>query len=76
MLIAKRIRQIRTAYGLTQAEVAYRCEMTPSSYGKIEREAGKCSVVTLQKVANAIGVRLSFLIAVENSSFIETKNIP
>ncbi len=75
MLIAKRIREIRTAYGLTQAEVADRCEMTPSAYGKIEREASNCKLKTLQKVADAIGVRLSFLVAVENSSYVEAKDI-
>lgn len=73
MLIAKRIREIRNAHGLTQAEVADKCEMTPSAYGKIEREAGNCKLKTLQKVADALGVTLLFLIDIKNDSYIEAK---
>lgn len=41
MLLANRIRQIRESYNLTQYEVAYRCDISPSAYGQIERKASK-----------------------------------
>lgn len=74
MLLANRIRQIRENYNLTQSEVAYRCEITPSAYGQIERKASKCSVETLTKIADAIGVTLPFLLDIDNNDFIQEKN--
>ncbi len=74
MLLAKRIRQIRENYNLTQAEIAYRCNITPSAYGQIERKANKCSMETLLKIANAIGVSLLFLIDIESNLYKEEKN--
>jgi transcriptional regulator with XRE-family HTH domain len=74
MLLANRIRQIREAHKLSQAEVAFRCEISSSAYGQIERKASKCSYETLVKISNAINVSPSFLIDVKNNSFIEEKN--
>lgn len=71
MELANRIRKIREAYKLTQVEVANRCEITTSAYGQIERKAGKCSFETLTKVANAIGVSISFLVDLKSNKFIE-----
>jgi transcriptional regulator with XRE-family HTH domain len=74
MVLANRIRQIRESYHLTQSEVAYRCGISPSAYGQIERKAGKCTFETLSKIAIAIGVSLPFLIDIENHTFVEIKN--
>lgn len=71
MLLANRIRRIREAKNLTQAEVAYKCEITPSAYGQIERKAGKCSFETLFKIAVALKVSISFLVDLENENFFE-----
>jgi transcriptional regulator with XRE-family HTH domain len=68
---ANRIRKIREAYGLTQAEVAFKCEISPSAYGQIERMAGNSSVRTLEKIAVAIGVSLPFLIDINCNEYIE-----
>ena len=74
MQLANRIRQIRERNNLTQAEVAFLCNITPSAYGQIERKASKCSFDTLKKIAAALNVSTSFLIEIENKLFIETKN--
>jgi transcriptional regulator with XRE-family HTH domain len=76
MEIANRIRNIRESYGLTQADVAYKANITPQAYGKIERRAGKTKIETLIKIANAIGVSIKFLIDIENPLYIEQKNNP
>ena len=74
MILANRIRHIREAYKLTQANIAYKCDISPSAYGQIERKAGKCTFETLDKIANAIGVTLPFLVDVKNPLFIDEKN--
>jgi len=71
MEISNRIRKIRTSYGLTQADVAYKVNITPQAYGKIERRAGKTKIETLVKIANAIGVSIKFLIDLDSPIFIE-----
>lgn len=74
MRLAERIRKIRELHDLTQAEVANRCNISSSAYGQIERRAGSSSYETLQKVANAIGVSLPFLIDVDNEEFMNDKS--
>jgi transcriptional regulator with XRE-family HTH domain len=73
MILTNRIRSIRESYGLTQAEVAYRCNITPSAYGQIERNAEKTKFETLIKIADAIGVTISlfsgFSVAKYSSTF-------
>lgn len=71
MLYAIRLRKIREAYGLTQYEVAYKCDMTPSAYGQIERNAGNCTIRTMEKIADSIGISLIFLLDIKNQNFIE-----
>ena len=45
--LSARIRQIREALGYTQADIAYRCDISPSAYGQIERRAIHASIATL-----------------------------
>lgn len=73
MELANRIRKIRENYGLTQAEVAYRVNISPQAYGKIERLAGNSSFVTLEKIAKAIGVSTTFLIDIKSKFYHEEK---
>jgi transcriptional regulator with XRE-family HTH domain len=73
MHLANRIRKIRESYNLTQSDVAFKCGISSSAYGQIERRAGKCSFDTLSKVANALGVTTPFLIDIGNERFIESK---
>jgi XRE family aerobic/anaerobic benzoate catabolism transcriptional regulator len=71
MKLAERIRKIRENKGLTQAEVADAIDITPSAYGQIERKAGNTRFETLCKVADALSVKITFLIDIENPSYIE-----
>ena len=75
MQLANRIRHIRETYGLTQAEVAHKCGMSPSAYGQIERRAGSSSFETLTKIAKAIGVSLPFLVDIESNEFREKNKL-
>jgi transcriptional regulator with XRE-family HTH domain len=76
-LLSVRIRKIREAQGLTQEEVADRMMISPSAYGKMERNAGNSSHDTLVKIASAIGVSLLFMLDVDNESYKEEeKNNP
>ena len=75
MQLANRVRQIREAYGYTQAEVAYKCGMSPSAYGQIERKAGNSTFETLEKIAHAIGVSLPFLVDLCNIQYIEKNKL-
>ena len=71
MILTKRIVSIRESHGLTQAEVAYRCDISPSAYGQIERKAEKTKFETLIKIADAIGVTISFLVDINNPSHMQ-----
>jgi XRE family aerobic/anaerobic benzoate catabolism transcriptional regulator len=71
MKLAERIRKIRENKGLTQAEVADAIDITPSAYGQIERKAGNTRFQTLCKIADALSVKITFLIDIENPSYIE-----
>lgn len=75
MLLANRIRNIRQAYQYSQAEIAYKCDISPQAYGQIERQAGNASFNTLSKVATAIGVSLPFLVDIDNLHFIEKNKL-
>jgi transcriptional regulator with XRE-family HTH domain len=74
MQLANRIRSIREAHHLTQSEVAFKCNISPSAYGQIERKASKCSFETLLKISDALGVSVSFLVDLKSNDFTETKN--
>lgn len=74
MQLGERIRKIRESQNLTQAEVADRIDITPSAYGQIERKAANSSYLTLQKIALALNVSITFLLDIENPNYIEEKN--
>jgi transcriptional regulator with XRE-family HTH domain len=75
MQLANRIRQIRQAYGYSQAEIAYKCDITPQAYSQIERRAGKSTFETLQKIAGSIGVSVSFLVDITSNEYIEKNKL-
>jgi transcriptional regulator with XRE-family HTH domain len=74
MQLGERIRKIRESQNLTQAEVADRIDITPSAYGQIELKAANSSYLTLQKIALALNVSITFLLDIENPNYIEEKN--
>lgn len=60
--IGKRIREIRTAEKMTQAELAELSGVEPSNISHIERAATKVSLPTLVQIANALKVSLDELV--------------
>ena len=74
MELANRIRKIRETYGLSQADIAYKVNISPQAYSKIERKAKSSSIETLEKIANAIGVDLIFLLDIKSNLYKQEKN--
>lgn len=66
MILANRIRTIRIEKGLTQSEVADRCNISPSAYSQIERQAINCKFITLLKIAKALDVSITYLVDIED----------
>ena len=60
--IGKRIKEIRTAKGWTQAKLAEASGVEPSNISHIERAATKLSLPTLVNIANALDVTLDEII--------------
>lgn len=56
---------------MTQSDVADIIDITPSAYGQIERKAGNTRLDTLVKIANALSVKIIFLLDIENPNFLE-----
>ena len=53
-----RIRSLRKERGLTQIELAYRCNMEPSNLNRIEAGRTNPTVRSLTLVANGLGLKL------------------
>ncbi|MFM9277991.1 helix-turn-helix domain-containing protein [Paenibacillus jiagnxiensis] len=61
--IGRKIRQYRKWKGLTQEQLAELVGINFTQIGKIERGEYNVKIQTLEKIANALGVRLSELIS-------------
>lgn len=61
MDIAKKIKQIREAKGMTAKEVISAVDMGAAMYSRIETGKTEPSLTTLEKIAKALGVKLSDL---------------
>ncbi len=55
-VIGRRTRQERNRMGLTQEELAEKARIHPSFLGQIERGTKKASLVTIQRIADALGI--------------------
>lgn len=55
----KELREARIAQGLTQREVAERSGISRENYARIERGASSTTLVTLERIAEALGMRLA-----------------
>jgi transcriptional regulator with XRE-family HTH domain len=75
MILGERIRKIREAHGMTQEDVAFKCDITPSAYGQIERKASNSTYNTLCKIANSIGVSILFLLDIDNPNYSEKNKL-
>ena len=56
--IGRMVRELRVARGLSQRELAARMGTTQSVVGRLEAGGSRPTIVTLDRVANALGVRL------------------
>lgn len=54
------LKERRKALGMTQQQVAERCGMSRENYARIERGAASTTLATLQRVADALGLRVTF----------------
>ena len=53
------IRQIRIEKGLSQEELSFKCDLHRTYIGSIERAEKVASIITLEKVAEALDISLS-----------------
>jgi len=58
MEIGKRIKQLRTRNNLTLEELASRCELTKGFLSQLERDLTSPSIVTLENIAEALGLTM------------------
>lgn len=71
-LVGKRIKQYRTAKGISQEELAHRADMHASHLGQIERAEKSPTVDSLEKIVNALDITFEELFSFENMpSFVE-----
>lgn len=54
-LVGLNLRRLRVSKGMSQQALALMCKFEPSYVGRIERGTGNVTVVTLDKLAEAIG---------------------
>ena len=66
MDIAKRLKQIREAKGMTAKEVISAVDMGAAMYSRIETGKTEPSLSTLEKIAKALGIGLSDLFTNED----------
>ena len=65
MEIGSKIKAIRLRRGLTQEELATRCELTKGYISQLENELASPSIATLQDILNVLGVTLPAFFAEE-----------
>ena len=62
VILGKEIRVQRKRAGLTQEKLAEKAELHPNYLGRVERGEETASVVSLRRIAKAVGVSLSELV--------------
>ena len=58
MEIGERLRELRIQRGLTQEELADRCELSKGFISQVERELASPSIATLKDMLECLGVTL------------------
>lgn len=75
MNIGAKIKNLRTLTGLTQEELADRCELTKGFISQLENNNNEPSISTLQDILTALGTNLSdFFKEVEEEKVVFTKD--
>ncbi|QVK19231.1 helix-turn-helix transcriptional regulator [Mycoplasmatota bacterium] len=74
MNIGSKIKRLRMENGLTQEELADRCELTKGFISQLEREMTSPSITTLHDILEALGTTLGDFFAEEDDEKIVFKN--
>jgi transcriptional regulator with XRE-family HTH domain len=74
MSVYEKIRQIRKAKGLKQGQVAEKLDMSPNGYGDIERGNSDIKLTRLEKIAEALEIKLSALFELNEKGTINIGN--
>jgi transcriptional regulator with XRE-family HTH domain len=69
MRYGRAIKLVRTAYGLTQAQLAERLSVGASHLSLIEAERRKPSLEVLEEIANALGVPVHLLALLASDAY-------
>ena len=62
---AKHLKKLRSEKGLSQEEFAFLCNIDRTFIGRIERLERKPTIVTLDKIAKGLGIKLKDLLDFE-----------
>lgn len=57
--IGKRLRELRTAKGLSQEKFSFECELDRTYIASIEQGKRNVSIVNIEKIATALGLSVS-----------------
>ena len=68
MDLGKKIKQMRSVLGLTQEELANRCELTKSYISQLENNKNSPSLATLTQILEVLGTNLAAFFNEEESS--------
>lgn len=75
-ILGQRIRNYRTAMGLSQEKLAELCGCHPTYIGQIERGEKNATIESIEKISVALNVSLSKLFEKLGTQNDETRNIP
>jgi transcriptional regulator with XRE-family HTH domain len=75
MTLSERIGKIREAKQLTQSDIAYKCNISPSAYGQIERNPNRSTMNTILRISDALGVSITFLLDTNCGDIIEKNKL-
>ncbi|MBS9462832.1 helix-turn-helix transcriptional regulator [Flagellimonas sp. 389] len=60
-MVGNKIRQLRTVQGMSQFQLSVEADLTKNQIGRIERAERNTSLVTLNRIAEALDIRLADL---------------
>ena len=75
-IIGQRIRNYRTAKGLSQEKLAELCGCHPTYIGQIERGEKNATIESIEKISAALNISLSKLFEKLGTEDSEARNIP
>ena len=65
----KRLRELRTAKGLSQEKFSFDCELDRTYIASIEQGKRNVSIVNIEKIANALEVKIEDLLKISNDEY-------